>query len=459
MKSNGSVILPSETQSREFDGKLLLACYLAERGLETYVGSRVDIHMRIASLPRSVYIAKDFRVSSARMFDILQGLGNPIMAWDEEAILFYNAREFHERRVHPGTFERVEAFFAWGPQNKEFIATAPAYHGAPIHDTGNPRIDLMRPELRAFFDPEVEALRARFGRFILINTNFGKLNHFVGKYTVRPGGRDASVGGVITPFMEGAWQHRYGIFQAFQEMLPRLASVFPDLQIIVRPHPSENHDTWRQAAGGMSNIHVLHEGNVYGWLRGCVAMIHNGCTTGLEGFLLDAPVVSYRPLVSEEYDLHLANDVSWEAYDFDSLVATVRELADGRRRSLQDRSRLDVAGKFLSALDGPLAAERIADHVTAFTAPALSRPLPTAAERVRARARAAWRASKKRINALRPGHKNSRAYNRHRFPGIAVPEVETRIRRFGQLLGRFDGVIVEPVSQNIFRVRQRPPIT
>ena len=35
------------------------------------------------------------------------------------------------------------------------------------------------------------------------------------------------------------------VFDAFIAMIPQLKKALPDHQIIVRPHPSEDHDRWR----------------------------------------------------------------------------------------------------------------------------------------------------------------------------------------------------------------------
>ena len=82
-------------------------------------------------------------------------------------------------RLSKEALDRVRVFFAWGPDDAEAIRAFPGWPGIPIHATGNPRIDLMRPELRGYFDEDVAALRRRFGDFLLVNTNFALVNHYV----------------------------------------------------------------------------------------------------------------------------------------------------------------------------------------------------------------------------------------------------------------------------------------
>lgn len=58
----------------------------------------------------------------------------------------------------------------------------------------------------------------------------------------------------------------------------------------------------------------------------------------------------------------------------------------------------------------------------------------------------------KRINGLKPKHRNSAADHTHRFPGVTVLELNARIARFGAEIERFGSVRVEARSPYIFRI-------
>ena len=49
-----------------------------------------------------------------------------------------------------------------------------------LHITGNPRMDLLRPCFRDLVESEAAGLRDQYGRFILLNGNFGSYNHAMG---------------------------------------------------------------------------------------------------------------------------------------------------------------------------------------------------------------------------------------------------------------------------------------
>lgn len=447
-----TIILPSETQSREFDAKLLLACMLAERGLPTIVGSRVAIHNHMHKLDPSIYFAKDFRKPSSRLFKILKGLGASIVAWDEEGLLFFDADSYYQRRVHAPNLAQVKEFFAWGPLNAKITATAPGYHSQPIHLFGNPRIDMLRPEMRGIYSREVAELQQRYGKFILINSNFGILNHYLPTHVARPGGMDRVTGKMSSPATDAKLLHLGQVFEAFKAMLVPLAQKFPQHTIVIRPHPSESLEAWREAAKGQSNIDVVHEGPVQPWLLACDAMVHSSCTTGIEGYLLGTRVISYRPVQSDKFDHQVSNDLSHQVFSLEEMLEAVKKSVLGQVLDDKNAKRHDIAATLFASLSGDLASERIAQRISELAAnPNFVEASPWAT-RQQAKLHSVARAALRLITSRIPEHKNSKAYTRKRFPGITMTDVQKRIEDYKNALRRFDNVTVEYVSTDIFRI-------
>lgn len=454
-RSRTPLIVPSETQTREFDAKLLLACLATERGFATVVGSRTEIHLRIAELPRGIYLAKDIRHSSRKIFGILDKLGFPIVALDEEALLYYSRERYLASRVCEPVLHHARELFAWGPENAEAWRECPYFHGVPIHATGNPRLDLMRPELRGFFAEEAAALRDRFGRFILINTNFGVLNHFFPNLTtmLAPEENGTAAPDAGQDFQAGLAAHRHKVFRGFVNVVPQLSRAFPDHSIVLRPHPAESHEIWQKAGAGCGNFHVVHEGNVVPWLMAASAVVHNSCTTGFESYLVGTPVIAFRPALSDTFDLSLPNEVSHQAADVDTLIGMLQAAIRGGLSldtGERDRRRA-IAERYASALEGRLAAERIVDRLDQLEAGG-SVVRPAALTRARGYMDAMIRRLGKERNARIPGHKNHPDYTRHRFPGIELDEVNRCIDRFRDLLGRFPAAHARRLGENVFEI-------
>lgn len=456
--TKATLIVPVENQVRELDAKLLLACVAAERGFSVVLGSRTFINFAMPSLPLGLFLAKSMRSISQRTLAINRGLGQRIVAWDEESLVRYESADYTRWRYSADSFKCIDELFAWGADDAEFFKRYEGYTGVPVHVTGNPRIDLLRPELRGYFDGEVQALKARYGDFILVNTNFSFVNNFVpslnllerdaaGQVSVSRTGR-----GMSPAFAAGMAAHQQAIFDHFRELLPRLATWFPERHIVLRPHPSENHDGWRQALAGCPRVSVVHEGNVVPWLMAAKVLLHNGCTTAVEASVLETPAVSYMPVRSESFDYRLPNGLSHQANTPDEVRGALAAVLDGSLGLVDAAVRQRLFDRHLAATDGPLACDRVLDVLQSL---GRAEPMAEAAPKpawARAWLASRYRTLKKRLNGLRPGHRNSAAYHAHRFPGVTADELNGRIARFAAQLGRFGGIRAEARSAHVFTV-------
>jgi surface carbohydrate biosynthesis protein len=451
------VLIPCETRSRELDAKLLLACAAAERGFPCLLGSRAELHLMAGRLPRGIYLAKDVTAASRRIFDILSRLGHRIAAWDEEGLVRSTSDHYQRTRLSREALARVSHLFAWGEADAALLARSEGARGIPVHATGNPRIDLLRRELRGFFADEVAGIERRFGRPLLLNTNFAHLNHFVPRlssYGPLARGRARRRADPTTARLA---RYRQELFARFLELVPALARAFPGERIAIRPHPDENAAPWREAARGFANVEVVREGGSLPWLLASRVLVHNGCTTAIEATLLGRPAVAFAPLRSAEFDRELPDSLSHEAKDPERLVLLLRAALSGELAPRADPRRAEILRRHLASLAGRLACDRIVDVLEGVDA-ARPWPEPGLAARLHGRAHAELRAALLRgIKAHVPGHKNSAAYQRHRFPPLSLGELRERIDRFQKVTGRFSGLACAELSKNVFELVPASP--
>lgn len=458
-----ALIIPVESQVREMDAKLLLACCAAERGYHAVIGSRAYVHFAIAGLPRGVYVAKSMRGMSGLMFQLIRDLGNDIVAWEEEALVHPPPDVFYTLRLSPGTMPHVSRLFAWGEENRELLAGYPYLpQGLPIHVTGNPRGDMLRPELHAFFDEEVQALRSRYGDFLLINTNFTDVNPYLPGLGLFVPSKDASgpprfgqAGkGMPRPFAEGLQAHKQAILDDFLAMIPELERALPGMTLVLRPHPSEHHGIYHELARRCTRVHVTHQGNVLPWLLACRALVHNGCTTAVEGYALGVPSVAYLKTFNTTYDMDfqgLPNRLSVQCFSLAELIGTLQAIAGGGGPARATPERDALMDHYIAARTGPLAAERILDVLDAThrrdgggaRAPALAR--------LRAMLLANLKAGLTKLYMNRPGP-NRANYHDHRFPRLSTDDVARRVARLGRSLGRFGSIQVRQRGEHLFDV-------
>ncbi len=444
------LILPCETRVREFDAKLLLGLVAAARGVAAIVGSKKAIDLNLARYPDGVYIGKSVTARSRHNLALARSCGHRVALWDEEGLVWASREVYWRTKVDPATLNAPELLIAWGEDNARAWREHPDYRDTTIAVAGNPRADLLRPELAALFDEEVNAIAQRHGRFVLINTNFSRVNHLQPRQNrhlkwLREKRPDDPRGGFAA--------HKFRLFNAFLEMIPALATRLPEVRFVIRPHPSEDSAVWDRMAADLNNVDVNRSGNVVAWLLAADGLVHNGCTTAVEAFLLGRPALAYRPVRSADYDHPLPNDLSLSADSADELVELVAA-ANQSREALFQRQSHGGAGQVMACAvagseGGASCSSRILDALTAL----IEMPDPPPGYRPRlSQLVLGLRRGFRHLEHRLPGTANYRPYLEHMFPPVSLAEVQRRLGQMATCLGFEERYRVSDLGQSVFRI-------
>lgn len=361
------LIIPVEIKARELAAKLLVGALAVDRGYKVVIGRGGEVASFARYLEPGVFLEKDVAVGRSRQFRVLSDRGHALVAWDDEGVVEINYDWYVRYRIDRKNLATLHCFFAWGSKQADVIRTHFPDLSDRVIEAGNPRMDLLRPAFRNLWRLEADSYRKRFGDYILINTNFAGVNifnrqpeHFVQLIAER-----LSLNQQEAAIFRESLDFSGLIFERFRALLPLLAQAFPNTSIVVRPHPSEHHDTWRELSEGCPNVHVLFEGTAVGWIAGARVVIHNGCTTGLEGVVMGGtPVVAYRPYVSDEYELKLPNELSIQATTESEVLAATAAAMAGTIDAARDRAKVDaLLGAHVASLHGKLASDVILDVI------------------------------------------------------------------------------------------------
>jgi len=456
------LLIPVENQVRELDPKLLMATVAARRGFSSVIGSRREMEFNIDLFPHSIYLSKSMTIRSLLFFRVARRFDVEIVTWDEEALVHLPPETYFSRRLDRRSIKYVSHLFAWGKDNARLWRQYPHLPaGIPIHITGNPRSDMLRPELRPFYQKEVEEFQARYGDFILVNTNFNHVNAFGPDMNLFKPARNSdekakfgrAARGMSREYAEGLRDHKQAVFEDFQRIIPRLEKAFPGKAIVVRPHPTENHEVYRKIADQCQRVYVTNEGNVVPWLLATKAVIHNGCTTGVEAYVTGTPAISYRASINETYDngfYCLPNTMSHQCFDFDEMQDTLRKILKGEMGTADGIERRRLIDDHLEGKTGSLACERIVDVLAK-----INQSLP--ADRSNSKPIQRWLLTRglhlaKGVKSHLPGSHNRPEFQKHRFPGITPDKIAARIRRFQKLLGDTHKLRVEAMSDVLVRI-------
>ena len=293
----------------------------------------------------------------------LKNNGNVITSLDEESgILGDDYASFASKRYSRETVQLADALFFWGPHDFAYMKEAHGQFADHFHMTGNPRVDMWRPEMAAFFDNSVPNPRP----YILLPSNFGSVFrrddlHVLIKRLRRTGyikegcDRDSWEARTYRFWREGVelgWE--------FIKAIRLLARRFPEADFIVRPHPVESPERWRELLQPNDNIIIRAEGSISSWIRHAKGVINHGCTSAIELSLSGTPLVSYEPVSISNPERNFPKRLG-------SPAATYSDLENITNLMLQERHQATTEADFtvlasrLAAITGALAAERIVD--------------------------------------------------------------------------------------------------
>ena len=167
--------MPMEIASRELDSRLLIALYATAAGVEVVTGQKWLLQKNARAMPKGFWIFKTLTPGDAKAMGRIQKLGHRISAIDEE-MPGLGEGSGRLRWVHPKSMAACETVFCLGPRHVRALEEKYPAHSGKLTITGNPRWDFLRPELRSMYAEDAKAIRAKYGAFILVNTNIGLVN-------------------------------------------------------------------------------------------------------------------------------------------------------------------------------------------------------------------------------------------------------------------------------------------
>ena len=425
-RNTGFLYLPMEIAARELDSRLLIALFAVRQGLEAVIGQKWLLQANMAFVPAGLWIFKTLTPGDARHMMRARALGHRVAAIDEEMPGLAEGCG-RLRWVDRRSVEASDHIFCLGQVHRDAMQAKFPDHAQKLVVAGNPRWDLLRPELRSLYARDAEAIRAKYGRMILVNTNIGLINSAKNSADaqIRSLARDGRIDLSVQEdrdFIDNLKRFETANFSAAKRLVPRLQSEFPDHSIVLRPHPTERLEPYLAELAKLERVHVVHEGPAAAWLSASEALVHTSCTTATEAYALERTAVCYQTVASPLHDYFLSGKLSLVAESEDAVVQVLRA-ALRQPGNASYRKRCDpVFHRFFAAQEGALSAERIA------AAAAAALGAETAGGETRGMAK--WKPDWRFRTVWSPS-----AFQRRIFPDFSETEIEERLAALAQAAG------------------------
>ena len=461
--TNKYLYLPLEIVIREHDGKATLAHEAAMAGWTVVMGPKIPLYNVLDQLPEGVIFIKSATPLELGQMKALRRSGHRICSLDEEGVVTF--REFlgNNVRYSADTVAEIDCVFFWGDeQQRVFNENYPAYSGRGCV-SGSARFEFWRDYAADVYGATAEAYRKEYGNYILLPTSFGIGNNVMGgdmglQLTKRHSGKLTKE---LVRFMEGQAEQNLVVFKEYLDFLPHIARAFPETNFVIRPHPSEAHDAWKNLAADFPNLHLRYEGSVTPWILGAAAMFHFKSTTSVEAHIMGRKAITYVPPLPpymDKYELELPMAVSRVARSRDALMQILRDVLK-EERFVKPGAIDGVLGEWISVDPGRSSAARIVGKLEEY-APKPQRMWGAVEARKSFREKVERGLSsldKTSARAYLPGRIRARldslSYGAHKASGMDISHTRKIIQTIGKKCGP-DHVSVSALSEDVFVIKK-----
>ena len=355
--------LPIESISRELDSKILLAHSALQKRFGVFLGWKSIIARLAENFGTGAFLYKDHSPWSFELFQRLKQSGVQIFAQDEEGLIF-ESDEQYSKRISNQSVNLCNSIFAWGDYQAEALNNYLTPDNLDkIKNTGNPRFDIFKPEFNEYLNYLASSIKAKYKSLVLINTNFASGNWNPYLYNEKTYVDHQKALGKIKSLEDEEYytarsKYYNQLFDDYVEMIRHIAEQFPDIDFIIRPHPDENHDRWRDSLKSITNAKVEYNGSAPYWIQASLCVIHTGCTTGIEAWAMRKPLIRYNSNPHTTFEGRLPNYFGYQAESKTELVKILERILRGELKDTFDEQ-LSLINPKIKNISGPCAKDEI----------------------------------------------------------------------------------------------------
>lgn len=315
------VFIPVETEVRELDYKIMLAAEIADKETICFVGQHNLLNKLIKNYVSGVYFGKnifpEWFPCRLDYYYALKKQDFSLLYYHEEGGVWFGSESewkgMCRKHIDPTILQDDDKIFCWGSFQEEYYKSIQS--NVSVFDVGAARLDLA-PNMNLGKLINISS-RVTDRDYILINTNFSAVNHFLGFL-----GWYKNMNNPSRPIDQRIESmHWYSsAFQAmgfFLKMLTRLVADYPTRQFILRPHPTESIAFYEEFFKNFKNIKITKAFSAAEWINSCKLLIQNGCTTSIEAQMMGKNVVSYFPPGDKHGDI--VNDIGLSASSYNEI--------------------------------------------------------------------------------------------------------------------------------------------
>lgn len=328
------LLVPIEILARERDSRILISLKLLKLNPEWKIilgrTEMVGSYWRNKNDNKKfIFLSKGPNFSKSYFQKLISKNGYYFLL-DEEGAIFSKFVEKNWTRggKNNDLVKYISKILFWGNITKEnyFQNHKDFINEEKIEICGNPRFDLSKKNYRNYF--RFLSNKNNLTNFIMIDTAFAVYNNIVSldaqkehwtkviKYT----GRGDIAANKWYDLTKKTYDFQSKLLPKFIEGIKYIARNLPDYDFLLRPHPSEDVNTYKRNLKEIKNIKISNHDSAVSKFINAKMIIHNGCSTAVEACLGDIPSICFLPENSVDQIQELPRKISYIAENKEDLL-------------------------------------------------------------------------------------------------------------------------------------------
>ena len=319
-KNNKKVlVIPIEIQHRELNGACSLILEALENNWTVYVGQKQQIWPFINYFKSCVWYLKSIVPGELETLKQIKNNNNFITSLDVEGLILSNGEYGVKKRYSEETLGITDILFFWGnDSHKEPVEKIFPKFKEKFYVTGSPIVDfwnIKNKKFKTVLDKK---------RTILISVNFDKadpkftkIRKFYEKFYSQMGENS-----FFQNQMDKEFLLKKESYEVYKDIIPKIAKRFSNYSIIVRPHPEENINFWKNHLKSFKNIYISNIEDTSDHLLNCDVFIHFNSTMSVQSNFFKKYTIMYNPIKK----IHLNEMLSEICLNISKVVTSELEL-------------------------------------------------------------------------------------------------------------------------------------
>lgn len=355
------VFLPVETEVRELDAKLVMASKIADDDTACFIGQHNFLNSISSMFNGGVYMGKNIFLenmnSNNDIYELYKNNNFSILWNHEEGAIYGGTRDQWNNELkellHPSMLAEDDMILCWGKYQKDYYDSQNS--NTPSKVVGGYRLDLgVNSDLRNLLS---QTNRVSETDYVLVDTNCAWGNHFIPhqeeyirfqEKAVNSGSDHLTKHNLVGLLSEDMIKVGY-----FCNLISYLMELNPSKKFVLRPHPTESIEFYQNVFHQFNNIKITKDFSAIEWISNCSLLIQSGCTTSLEAYFMQKPIVSFHPFETK-YSVDVTSGIGNHCKTFEEVNLFIQQPYFKQEISEQHSEIKELIGNFdieISSID------------------------------------------------------------------------------------------------------------